>query len=265
LAWWFGSAPDRALTRQHAADISAARSIPPVQTRTYAPRKPSEEQIRRAYDQVRDVYADSGSEGLARFSRTCADSVRADARVLDYCLAFDLYASALPLAPGSGPSGLLSDAERVELAAGALPEGVDAAARIRAVEGLSGVRPAAVKVARSKEQREVQAAAKSSRPKTAKAAQAAPRRASTTGPCRLKSTPADRAICANASLQAADRRMRAAYQRAVNAGANPRTLAREQARWRVELNAAASNPRRTAALLEERTRQLRAEAARTRR
>jgi len=77
------------------------------------------------------------------------------------------------------------------------------------------------------------------------------------GPCEAAPTRADRAICANAALAAADREMRRAYQRALDAGAPPMPLRASQEDWliasevaadRSTLDLAASYARRIAEL-----------------
>ena len=77
------------------------------------------------------------------------------------------------------------------------------------------------------------------------------------GPCDAAPTHADRAICANAALAAADREMRRAYQRALDAGAPPMPLRASQENWliasevaadRSTLDLAASYARRIAEL-----------------
>ena len=90
---------------------------------------------------------------------------------------------------------------------------------------------------------------------SAKARVAAPVRPA--GPCDTAPTRADRLICANPSLAAADQEMRRAYQRALDAGAPPMPLRASQEDWliasevaadRSTLDLAASYARRIAEL-----------------
>jgi len=89
----------------------------------------------------------------------------------------------------------------------------------------------------------------------ARAREPAPAR--TAGPCDAAPTRADRAICSNVSLAAADQEMRLAYQRALDAGAPPMPLRASQEDWliaseiaadRSTLDLAASYARRIAEL-----------------
>jgi hypothetical protein len=89
-------------------------------------------QVQRAFEAVQDAYADSGAEGLARANADCEAALKGDPRVLDYCLAFALYAGAV--APElTGPD---ADATRLAVARVALPPGVDPVARLGAVRAL---------------------------------------------------------------------------------------------------------------------------------
>jgi uncharacterized protein len=83
-------------------------------------------------------------------------------------------------------------------------------------------------------------------------------------PCRAPSVAADRLVCSEPALASLDRRMRAAYARAIAAGADRLEIDRGQARWHgardratepgqlaqlyqrriADLEAAARNPRR---------------------
>ncbi|MCR5877191.1 hypothetical protein [Phenylobacterium sp. J367] len=91
-------------------------------------------QVRRAYEQFQVTYADLGVEGLEAFSRSCAQALARDPRIIDYCVAFDTFAGAVASgAPWFGDA----DGRHVELAQAALPAGVDAPARIAEVRRLT--------------------------------------------------------------------------------------------------------------------------------
>jgi hypothetical protein len=125
LVWWFtgpeSDAPSPAVVlRPHdaATPRAAARADPA--------------QVQQAFEAVQDAYAEGGADGLARADADCAAALKADARVLDYCLAFNLFATAV--APQIAPA---DPAEaRLAAARAALPPGSDPAARIAAVQGL---------------------------------------------------------------------------------------------------------------------------------
>ncbi|MDB5468270.1 MAG: hypothetical protein JWQ46_3032 [Phenylobacterium sp.] len=283
LAWWFGVDDNRQLART--SPTPAPSSSRPSPERSYAGALDAA-QVGRAYAQVQDVYADRGAAGLVRFSRTCGESLRADPRVLDFCLAFDMYAGPVAASGGADAEARAwfadGAARRLAETHAALPPGADAAGHLAAVQRLmrdaSGVAsPRVTAEAQGKPVRPAVRAATAkarpiarhvARPTTSRRPHAASVRTAAIsgrapGPtrCRLRSTPADRTVCANPSLQASDRRMQAAYRAALASGANRARLSRDQARWRVALNRAA--PRRAAvgALYESRIRELRAMAA----
>ena len=89
-------------------------------------------QVQRAFEAVQDAYADGGADGLARADADCAAALKADARVLDYCLAFDLFAAAV--APEVGRADAAET--RLAQAGAALPPGVDPGRRVAEVRAL---------------------------------------------------------------------------------------------------------------------------------
>jgi hypothetical protein len=204
-------------------------------------------QVRRAYESFQDAYADGGAEGLGRFVATCQETLKADPRILDDCLALDLFAAAV--APER--AGPRAEAARLSLARAALPPNTDPAAHLAQVRKLMkqavlGDRPAAPsKVAK----------VSLVRPGSTKAA---PRRRAALvrlDPCQLEPTPADRLVCANPALASADRRMQQALDEAVASGADRAQLEQQQADWRNARNAARDADAITA-LYEQRTRDL---------
>jgi uncharacterized protein YecT (DUF1311 family) len=256
LAWWFSGADGRATDAPAPPPAAAVARAP-------APRAgatPDEAQVRRAYEEIQAVFAETGPEGVLRFANGCAQALSKDARVLDYCLAFDLYAAAL--AP-QGPDGRAWAAEgeerRLRLAAAALPLGVDAKVRLAELDRLtrqvSGVdqlrqaadeRPAAAPAkAAPRSERLARAAAAQSKIRRAIARKpptpaVAPEPAAPPDPCRLAPTAADRLVCGDPDLRRADQRMQRAYVDALAAGADARRLDREQADWRRARDAAES-------------------------
>ena len=124
LVWWLV-----------APDISPAPAVvvhSAVKTAVYAPANADPAQVQRAFAAVQDAYADGGADGLARTDADCAAALKDDARVLDYCLAFDLFATAV--APEIGRAD--ASAARLEAARAALPPGLDPAARLAQVRVL---------------------------------------------------------------------------------------------------------------------------------
>lgn len=234
-----------------------------------------EEQVRRAYEEFSLVYANSGPEGLARFSESCQQSMAGDPRILDFCLAFDMFADAVRAAPDADVPGK-AQARRVALVQTALPAQADPDRRIEEVQRLmrvvSGVGEAPPAFA-SPVQKAVQAAPAEpgdlrpvsipSRPRPARVATAAPTRrrpaAAPVDRCRFEPTPADRILCAAPALRRQDEQMRTAYEKALAAGANPLEIDRGQAEWRAARNDA-ENPAQLAAFYARRIRELDAAA-----
>jgi hypothetical protein len=128
--------------------LAAPRESPPAvavrpSAKRVAPAQADFAQVQRAFEAVQDAYADGGQDGLARADADCAAALRADARVLDYCLAFDLFATAVAPQIASGDP----DAARLAQAHAALPPGADPAVRLSEVRAMMrqaslGERPA---------------------------------------------------------------------------------------------------------------------------
>ncbi|WP_309087433.1 hypothetical protein [Phenylobacterium sp.] len=222
------------------------------------------EQVRRAYEEFGLVYANSGVDGLARFTESCAQSLQADGRILDFCLAFDMFAGTV--AQAAEPPGK-AEARRIALVQAALP-GADPDARIAEVQRLmrqaSGMQTASVPETPAPAvaaPSTAPAPAKAAPIRLAKAAAPPPKARSAGGACRLQPTPADRLLCANPTLKIQERRMKDAYERALAAGADPLVIDRGQAEWRAMRNAADTRAE-LADLYARRTREL-SEAAET--
>jgi uncharacterized protein len=69
-------------------------------------------------------------------------------------------------------------------------------------------------------------------PRSAQVARATPPAKARTNPCYGLATAAERLVCGYPTLAAQDRQLRAAYDRALSAGADRRDLDRGQALWR---------------------------------
>lgn len=253
LAWWLSSDDRGRMTAQgdtQPAVVEPQSRIAPIRASTAA----DPAQVRRAYDEVRSVYADGGAPALARFAQECSATLASDPRILDYCVSFDMYAAAL--APSEGEAAQwfqVGEARRLRLARAALPQGADAEARLAEIGQLMRAAtrapdapqpvaaPAAVTPAPT--QRTAAPVKAAAPPVQRIAAKAPPRKAA--GPkanprCRFAPTPAERLLCANPSLQAADRRLQRAYSRAIAAGADREVIDGEQAAWRTARNGAAN-------------------------
>jgi hypothetical protein len=223
------------------------------------------EQVRRAYNEYTADYADNGAAGVARFADSCRQSLAADARILDFCLAFDLFADSASGKPAADPP------ERLAIVQQALPADASAPQRIAEVRSamrqVSGVGQPEAQLATAEPDKTepatvatVATARAISTPRTAPAAHSvrAPeprpvRRARTADPkphattpplkipaaCRGAPTAADRLVCSDAPLAGLHREMRAAYDAALAAGADQLAVDEGQAEWRVARNAAA--------------------------
>jgi hypothetical protein len=114
LAWLIGS---RTPTPRPSPPARPAIRLAQV----HAAAAPDAGQVQQAFEAVQDAYADRGVDGLARADADCAAALKADPRRLDYCLAFDLFATAVaPEIARADPEGA-----RLEAARAALPAGVD--------------------------------------------------------------------------------------------------------------------------------------------
>jgi hypothetical protein len=277
LGWWLSSPSKTYFDNPtiQAAPAEAARVARPTA---------DPEQVRRAYDEFGLVYASSGDEGLTRFAESCQASLRADPRILDFCLAFELFADTVrdPLAEPAGKA----QARRVALVQSAAP-GADPDVRIaevrrlmREATGFTTAQAASappteapVQTAQAPPAAGPPAPASTPAVRAAPAPTAAPparavrvakatpprKAAAASSACRLRSTPAERLMCANPTLRIQERRMKEAYERALGAGADPLVVDRAQAEWRTLRNAADTRGE-LADLYARRTRELNAAA-----
>jgi uncharacterized protein YecT (DUF1311 family) len=265
LAWWFGAPHESAPAPVIAPPSAASR---PIRT---AAAQADEAQVRRAYDAFQNAYADNGAAGVAAARKSCAATLSGDPRILDYCLAFDMFAGAVL---SDAPAARL-DAQRLAAARAALPAGADPARRIAEVGRLAkavalgdtpatqpGVQtaaqpsaspraPAPAKPVRLAKAPALKASGLKARPNTHRAAPARP----AIDPCLFEPTAADRLLCANPSLAEADRRMRRAYDEALGSVADRRQVEDDQARWRAQRDRA-SDPAQVQELYDARTRDL---------
>jgi uncharacterized protein YecT (DUF1311 family) len=248
LAWWLsGDDRGRMVSQAEATTPGVAAPQPRVSLASTAP---DPGQVKRAYDEVRTVYADGGAQALADVLRGCAETLMSDPRILDYCLAFDMYAQAI--APPQGEAAQwfqVGEARRLRLARQALPPAADPEGRLAEIAQLM----------RSASGSEVRTAApqppvRATTVKQARQASAA-KTARSTSRCRFAPTPAERLLCANPQLQTVDRRMKQAYRKALAAGADREILEGEQAAWRTARNGA-SDRREMADLYARRLREL---------
>lgn len=264
LAWWLTS-PQAPFENR-----AAVQAMPAPEKILAAAPSADREQVRRAYEDFAAVYAASGPDGLARFRESCADSLKADPRIVDFCLAFDLFAEAVAAEPVPGKA----QARRLALVQTALP-GAEPNARIEEVRRLmrqvtgvperpAGSPPVQKAVAAPAERRPPAGLSKAS---AREPVRTPPRRvgAAARPPalpyrCRLAATPADRLVCATPALEVQHRRMRQAYEAALAAGADPLEIDRGQAQWRVRRNGAGDRAA-LGALYQRRIRELSAEAA----
>ena len=132
LAWWIAKpAPS--------PEIASAPPSPAAPVR-YAAADPDPAQVRQAFADVQQVYAEGGAEGLVQASAGCARQLAADPGRLDYCLAYDIYAAQVA-PPDAGPAaadwfGGAKDRD-LALARAALPASIDATNRLAQVAELT--------------------------------------------------------------------------------------------------------------------------------
>jgi uncharacterized protein YecT (DUF1311 family) len=238
--------------------------------------KPDAGQVVRAYEQLQEIYADQGATGVVAFARSCGNSLRSDPGMLDFCVAFDIYGSALDSEdPQTRDWQAQAAARDLALVRSVLPPDQDPAARLAQIRALA--RQASLEAptqAAPPVQPETRPQAppavsksppaKAARPPAKVASRAQARRQDTVAECRRRATAAQRTVCASPALREADRRLRLTYRRAVAAGVNPRRLAREQARFRTAVNSAAPNRAAVAKLYHRRTLTLEAQIRRAR-
>jgi hypothetical protein len=154
LAWWIAAPNPAAHVSAPPPPAAPAPPRPAPPPLRYAAADPDPNQVRRALADVQRAYSTGGADALVEASAACAEALPVDPRQLDYCLAFDVYASAI-VPPGSGPQAewFAGGGERdLALARTALPGSADAANRIaqigaltRAVVPKAGPKPAAVR------------------------------------------------------------------------------------------------------------------------
>jgi hypothetical protein len=258
LAYWVSGGGDRTLS---APPPSASAPAQPV---AYAAPAPDAAQVKRAYDQFQEIYADQGSRGVVGFARSCAQSVRSDPGVLDFCLAFDIFAAALDFDDPADDEWLSGAPTRdLDLTRSVLPPGADAAARLAQVRAFArqvSLEAPDAQVARAAPPPTPSTTAKAEPAPAASASSAKARR--TVAACRSRPTAAQRTVCASPALREAEQRLRVAYRRAVAAGVNPRKLARDQANFRADLDDAGADSAELARLYHKRTQALESQGRR---
>jgi hypothetical protein len=262
LAYWISGSEDRSLP---------FGTAPTPALRVYAPLEPDAGQVARAYGQLQEIYAEHGLAGVTAFSRACAAGVTSNPGMLDFCLAFDIYADSLEADDEAARAWQTHAGQRdLALTQSVLAPGQDAGARMAAVGLLARQASLAapeVVAPPAPTQASAPPAAKPAVPsaaarKTAAARQTAAARARAVAACRKRGPPARRVVCPSPALRQADLRMRRAYQRAAASGVDSHRLASDQARWRAQVNAAAPNRAAVARLYARRTATLQAQAKR---
>ncbi|MFC3068835.1 hypothetical protein [Phenylobacterium soli] len=138
LAWWF-AVPARAPHTFNAPPprmTAPAEASPPLR---YAPDDPDPNQVKRAWREVRQTYVDGGPEALMRASMRCARSLPAEPQLLDYCVAYDIYAADIVPKGADGAGDWFADAPGRDLALArtALPGVTDPSNRLAQLSALT--------------------------------------------------------------------------------------------------------------------------------
>lgn len=222
LGWWLTGSDTDTFRNPETTRLQSAAAVQP-------PAEVDLDQVRRGLDDFRAT-APNGPESVARFRDSCEAQARADGRLLDFCLAFDLLAA----------PDVVDEARRLALVEAAVPAEPAPIRRIEAVRAAlsaMGAQPAVAPQAQPPAEASPPTIVASRpskpippRPKPVKTA-AAP------DPCRSLPT-ADRLVCTSPALKAQHSRMRAAYESALENGANPLAIDQAQARWRAQRSAA---------------------------
>jgi len=244
LVYWIGLAKDPTLGAPPVqVALPAAQELPPARA--------DAAEVIRAHEQLQDEYAAGGSAAVARLARTCARDLAAHPGTLDFCLAFNAFATSL--APEAPPLG---EQRELLLIQAALPPGGDAWARLGQIRAL--VRQVGLQ-GQPGPRREIAAA---SPPQSAAAKSAAAKSAGVraSAACRRRAPAAPRTVCSSPALRNADLRLRAAYRKAADAGVSSRTLGRDQRRFRIAVQKAAPNRASVARLYARRIRTLESQA-----
>lgn len=143
LAWWFAT-PDATRTLNAPPErVAAAPALPaatPAPAKAplrYAPDEPDPGQVKQAWRETQAGYVNGGPEALVRGSMNCAKVLPADPRRLDYCVAYDIYAS--EIAAGDAGADWFHDTAQRDLALArmALPETADPSNRIAQLTALT--------------------------------------------------------------------------------------------------------------------------------
>jgi hypothetical protein len=266
LAWWLGGDDPAGFADPPPAAVAAAPRAQPAPIA-------DEAQVRRAYEQFQSVYAEAGMDGLLRSARTCAEALERDPRVLDFCLALDIYASTLPPQDAAQEAWFRgAGGRRLALARVALADAEAAPVRVAAVERLTRiavpagapaaqdpVMPAAVREPPAPAAAKPARAKTPARPALRRGADQAGRSVTPRYRCDT-ATAAGRAVCTSPALQQRHREMQRAYDRALAAGMDEHLLNRQQARWRRAVNVAGGDATELSRLYKRRIWELTADA-----
>lgn len=253
LGWWVTTSEPTTFVNRESA-LAQPQVMPAV-----IPTEVDLEQLRRAREEFAATYAATGVGGIERVRMNCDASARTDARLLDFCLALDLMAETV-VPDASAP------ARRLALVEAAVPGEPAPIRRVEAVRtalqsmGALGAPPPVQDAPSPRQAPAIQSPAQSAPPARIVVAKAKPAPAKA-APSRCAGLPtaADRLVCGSPALKSKHERMRAAYDAALKAGADPLAIDRGQAEWRASRNAASSREA-LASLYDKRIAQLRSVA-----
>lgn len=243
LAYWVAG------SGRNAEDRAARRTPVPAVFQISSPPDPA--QVRRAYDQVRNVYGEYGLRGVIAVADGCRNAVAASPAQLDFCVAFAADAAALAAA-SDDPAALVwsADAERQQLALirGVVGPKYDPSARLERIRELTRTLIHDRTQARLAEEdrRRQLLLAQAERTRQLRTVHAV---------CRPHSAH-ERTLCAHPDLRAQDLRLKTAYRRALARSADRARMERVQAQWMAAFNAAAPDPKLVSNLYRIRIREL---------
>jgi hypothetical protein len=106
----------------------------------YAPAEPDVALVRRAWDQVRDIYGERGVEGLLEVVEGCPSIVASRPELLDFCLAFALDSAPLIDSSDDAMARRVSETllpDQLTLIQSALPRGANTSKRLADVQLLN--------------------------------------------------------------------------------------------------------------------------------
>ena len=269
---------ERAPAEEVKAQAAPTTPAQAVERLTFAPaqqtyRPPDDSAVREAYTEAQGLLRQGGVSALTRRGLNCFEGLaqRPSYRLMDYCLAFDLFADALNARTAGGaqpsPTSWLgsSGARHLNVAQAIMgPEG-DAEARLfdlrRAAAGLIGAEPppplpayglrvvvepppapeltgaptaaptVAPQVAPTQPSRAPAPRAERTAPRLEQPPPPALQATSPSFNCRYARTRSEQMVCGDPGLAAADRALDRAFREAIRAGQSASELRRAQDRW----------------------------------